>query len=80
MKRKAAPAREISPDGVVVHHHGERSVHRDVGVHQAPELLRVVVPLVPGDDDSSANNIPGKFCKQGCMRVVYRRLDMRASQ
>ena len=57
VEREAAPAGEVRPDGVVIYHHRERPVHRDVGVHQAPELLRVVVSLVSGDDDRSADSI-----------------------
>lgn len=53
VKRESTPAGEVRADRMVVHHHRERTVHSDVRVHQALELLRVVVALVPRDDQSS---------------------------
>lgn len=53
VQRESTPAGEVRADGMVVHHHRERTMHSDVRVHQAFELLRVVVALVPRDDESS---------------------------
>lgn len=55
VKRESTPAGEVRADRMVVHHHRERTVHSDVRVHQALELLRVVVSLVSRDDESSAD-------------------------
>lgn len=53
VERESAPAGEVGADRVIVHHHRERAVHSDVRVHQAPELLRVIVPFIPRNDESS---------------------------
>lgn len=64
MEREAASAGKVRADGMVVDHHRERPVHGDVGVHQAPELLRVVVPLVSRYDHSPEARWDSKRNKQ----------------
>lgn len=51
VQREAASAGEVRADRMVVHHHRERPVNGNVWVHQTAELLRVVVSLVPRDDE-----------------------------
>mmetsp|Transcript_10901 Transcript_10901/g.24163 ORF Transcript_10901/g.24163 Transcript_10901/m.24163 type:complete len:250 (-) Transcript_10901:963-1712(-) len=50
VQREAPLVGEPRPHCVVVHHEAEGAMHGDVRVHQACKLLRVVVPLIPGND------------------------------
>jgi len=63
MERESTPAGEIRADGMVVHHHRERTMHSDVRVHQALELLRVVVSFVSRDYESSAGTTTVLTCQ-----------------
>lgn len=53
VEREPTPAGEVCTDGMVVYHHRKRAVNGDVRVHQALKLIRIIVPLVPRDDESS---------------------------
>mmetsp|Transcript_8497 Transcript_8497/g.27983 ORF Transcript_8497/g.27983 Transcript_8497/m.27983 type:complete len:412 (+) Transcript_8497:117-1352(+) len=54
VQREAAARGAVQAQRVVVDHDGERPVHRNVRVQLAPELLRVVVALIAGDDHGAA--------------------------